>query len=74
VRRSRAARFRVVPRRRGDATFEDWELAWRLSRRGRVVHVPAATACVRVHAGSEFSLPRTDQVRQSEQVAVGVSH
>jgi glycosyltransferase involved in cell wall biosynthesis len=63
VTRSSRSRFRVVPRRRGDATFEDWELAWRLSRHGRVVHVPVATANVRVHAGSQFSLPRPDQAR-----------
>jgi hypothetical protein len=55
MRRTRQARFRDVPRFRGDATFEDWELAWRVSRRGRVVHVPAMTARVRVHDGSLFS-------------------
>jgi hypothetical protein len=60
VRRSRHARFRVVPRRRGDATFEDWELAWRLSRRGAVVHVPEPTARVRVHSGSQFIVPGVD--------------
>ncbi|MCU1429776.1 MAG: family 2 glycosyl transferase [Actinomycetia bacterium] len=63
VRRTRRARFRAIPRRRGDATFEDWELAYRLSRGKRAVHVPIATANVRVHEGSKFSLPRPDQVR-----------
>jgi hypothetical protein len=55
VRRSRRARFRVIDRRRGDATAEDWELAWRTSRRGRVVHVRGAVAYLRVHLGSTFS-------------------
>jgi hypothetical protein len=62
MRRSRRARFRVVPRFRGDATFEDWELAWRVSRRGRVEHVPAVTTCVRVHTGSLFSHAPDDLV------------
>ncbi|MDQ1521727.1 MAG: hypothetical protein QOI55_2800 [Actinomycetota bacterium] len=57
--RSRLTRFRVIPRRLGDATFEDWELAWRSSRRGRVVHVPAVTVRVCVHEGSQF-VPRVD--------------
>ena len=57
VRRSPRTRFRDVPRRYGDATFEDWELVWRLSRRGRVVHVPASTVVVRAHGGQCF-VPR----------------
>ena len=69
IRRTRRARFRVVPRRRGDSTFEDWELAWRTSRRGNVVHVEAATARVLVHDGSQFSTPRPDQVAEAGYVA-----
>jgi hypothetical protein len=54
VRRASSTRFRVIPRRRHDATYEDWELAWRVSRRGTVAHVPAVTANVRVHSDSCF--------------------
>jgi glycosyltransferase involved in cell wall biosynthesis len=57
VRRNRQARFRCVERRRGDATAEDWELVWRVSRRGRVVHVAGGVANLRVHGGSTFSPP-----------------
>lgn len=57
MRRSRHARFSLVPRHRGDATYEDWEIAWRVARRRRVVHVPTITANVTVHSGSHFSLP-----------------
>jgi hypothetical protein len=71
VRRSRRARFRVVPRRRGDATFEDWELAWRLSRRGTVVHVSAPTARVRVHSGSQFIVPGVDDLPTTIALAAG---
>jgi hypothetical protein len=71
VRRSRRARFRVVPRRRGDATFEDWELAWRLSRRGTVVHVAVPTVRVRVHSGSQFIVPGVDELPTTVALAAG---
>jgi glycosyltransferase involved in cell wall biosynthesis len=71
LRRTRGTRFRVVPRRRGDATFEDWELAWRTSRWGNVVHVDVTTALVLVHDGSQFSVPRPDQVPASRFAAAG---
>jgi glycosyltransferase involved in cell wall biosynthesis len=57
TRRSRQSRFRCVERRKGDATAEDWELAWRVSRRGRVVEVAGGIANLRVHDGSTFSPP-----------------
>lgn len=66
VRRGPAARFRDIPRMRGDATFEDWELAWRISRRGTVAHVPAITVNVRVHHDSCFMMPRTARFETAE--------
>lgn len=55
VRRGRGVLFSRVPRRFRDFPREDWELAWRLSRRHRVEHVPAVTVRYVVHEGSHFT-------------------
>jgi len=55
VRRGKGTFFSRVPRRRGDFPREDWELAYRLSRRLRVEHLDEATVVYRVHDGSFFS-------------------
>jgi hypothetical protein len=47
--------FSRTPRRRGDFPGEDWELAYRLSRRLATVHVPEPTVIYRVHGGSNFT-------------------
>jgi glycosyltransferase involved in cell wall biosynthesis len=55
VRRGPDVLFSRVPRRHGDFPREDWELAWRSSRRLRVVHIPHVTVRYVLHAGSHYS-------------------
>ena len=55
VRRSRALHFSRLRRARGVYPREDWELAWRLSRRHRIGHVPAATVRYLVNPQSYYS-------------------
>lgn len=55
VRRGRGTVFSRVPRRYRDFPREDWELAWRLTRRRPARHVPAVTVRYVVHDGSHFT-------------------
>ena len=55
VRRRPGVLFSRTPRRFGEFPREDWELAWRLSRRMRVEHLPEATVRYVVHEGSHFT-------------------
>jgi hypothetical protein len=55
VRRMDGIRFSRVPRRFGDFPREDWELAWRLSRRLSTAHIDAVTVRYVVHEGSHFT-------------------
>lgn len=54
VRRSRKTRFSWVPRGRGTVPGEDWEFAYRLSRRHQTVHLPQVTVEYLVHELSYF--------------------
>lgn len=56
VRRDRHVRFSRVPRRREDFPAEDWELLWRLSRRGAVRFIPQVTVTYVQHGGSYYSV------------------
>ncbi|MGD9754112.1 MAG: glycosyltransferase family 2 protein [Acidimicrobiia bacterium] len=56
VRRDRHVRFSRVPRGREDFPAEDWELLWRLSRRGDVRFIPQVTVTYVQHGGSYYSV------------------
>jgi hypothetical protein len=55
VRRGRGTFFSRTPRRFGDFPREDWEFAWRLSRRRRVELVPNITVRYVIHRESHFT-------------------
>ena len=55
VRRSSGQAFSVLPRNRDTHPKEDWEFTWRLSRRGRVVHVPKVTVNYAINPGSYYT-------------------
>lgn len=55
VRRTRAVHFSRLRRARGIYPREDWELAWRLSRRQYVGHVPEPTVRYLVNPESYYS-------------------
>ncbi len=55
LRRDHRTHFSRVPRRKGDRQIEDWELVYRVSRRGRVRHVPEVTVRYLAHEGSYYS-------------------
>lgn len=55
VRRRRGVRFSRLPRSGVAVPGEDWELAWRLSRRLRTSHVPATTVTYLVNPESYYT-------------------
>ena len=55
VRRSHDRGFSVLPRTKSTLPKEDWEYVWRLSRRGRIEHVPAVTVRYAVNPQSYFT-------------------
>lgn len=55
IRRGPGVHFSRTPRHRNDFPGEDWEIAWRLSRRLRVEHIPATTVRYMVHPGSHYT-------------------
>jgi hypothetical protein len=55
VRRRPSVLFSRTPRRFGEFPKEDWELAYRLSRRMRTEHIPEATVRYRLDAGSHWT-------------------
>jgi hypothetical protein len=55
VRRMRALHFSRLRRARGIYPREDWELAWRLSRRHYIGHVPEATVRYLVNPRSYYT-------------------
>lgn len=55
ARRMRGLRFSRLSRSRGVYPREDWELAWRLSRRHHIGHVPQATVRYLVNPESYYS-------------------
>lgn len=60
VRRGRGVRFSRLPRSGPSVPGEDWELAWRLSRRMRIRHVPETTITYLVNPDSYFTRWETD--------------
>lgn len=55
VRRSWNGDFSLVPRDKHTLPKEDWEYVWRMSRRGRVQHVPAVTVLYSVNPASYYT-------------------
>ena len=55
VRRSSHLGFSVLPRDRSTLPKEDWEYVWRISRRGRVAHVPQVTVVYSLNLDSYFT-------------------
>ena len=55
VRRGSDVRFSTLPRTRATLPKEDWEFVFRLSRRGRVVHVPRRTVRYLVNPASFYT-------------------
>jgi glycosyltransferase involved in cell wall biosynthesis len=55
VRRSSNRGFSVLPRSKSTLPKEDWEYVWRMSRRGRLAHVPRITVLYTVNPGSYYT-------------------
>lgn len=55
VRRAADRGFSVLPRTKFTHPKEDWEYVWRLSRRGRVAHVPEVTVLYTVNPDSYYT-------------------
>jgi len=55
VRRSSQRGFSVLPRDRTTMPKEDWEYVWRMSRRGRLAHVPRVTVLYLVNPDSYYT-------------------
>lgn len=55
VRRTPGLGLSLLRRGRTTSPKEDWEFVWRLSRKGRVSHLPAVTVDYAVHAGTYYS-------------------
>lgn len=55
VRRTRGCRFSRVPRGRATVPGEDWEFAYRNSRRLSTVHISETTVEYLIHSGSYFT-------------------
>lgn len=55
VRNGPRVRFSRLPRSKATLPKEDWEFVWRLSRRGRTVHVPETTVRYVVNPESYFT-------------------
>jgi glycosyltransferase involved in cell wall biosynthesis len=55
ARRSFHLGFSVLPRARSTLPKEDWEYAWRMSRRGRLAHVPRVTVLYSVNPDSYYT-------------------
>jgi glycosyltransferase involved in cell wall biosynthesis len=55
VRRSSNLGFSVLPRNKDTLPKEDWEYVWRMSRRGRVAHVPKVTVLYSVNPDSYYT-------------------
>ena len=60
VRRGSGVRFSRLPRSHPSAPGEDWEFAWRLSRRKRISHVPEITVTYLVNPDSYYTRWETD--------------
>ena len=73
VRRSAHVGFSVLPRVKSTEPKEDWEYVWRMSRRGRVAHVPKVTVLYSVNPDSYFTSwhgvtggsPQQDSLRET---------
>ncbi|EON22951.1 glycosyl transferase [Nocardioides sp. CF8] len=61
VRRGRGVRFSRLARSSATLPKEDWELAWRLSRRLRTVHVPETTVRYVVNPDSYYTRWGTEE-------------
>lgn len=61
VRRTANCGFSVLPRPNKYFPREDWEYVWRLSRRGRIAHVPKVTVRYAVNPDSFFTKWTDDQ-------------
>jgi glycosyltransferase involved in cell wall biosynthesis len=55
VRNGKGVRYSRIPRTKATLPKEDWEFAWRLSRRRRTVHVPAVTVRYVVNPESYYT-------------------
>jgi glycosyltransferase involved in cell wall biosynthesis len=54
-RRSCHLGFSVLPRTKNTLPKEDWDYVWRMSRRGRMAHVPKVTVLYSVNPGSYYT-------------------